>query len=424
MSATSWQARLVWLQATGRIPSIVAGVLQDGELAWTGAVNASPDTQYRVGSITKTITAVAVLQLRDEGLLALDDPVGRFVPESGYADATVRGLLSHTSGMQSEPVGSWWERSPGVDVAALLAANDGSGAVAGAGEYFHYSNLGFAILGEVVARLRGAAWWDVVSDRILDPLAMTRTTYDAVTPHAQGSSVGHFAGTLTAEPHQDTGAMAPAGQLWSTVADLARWARFLAAGHPDVLAESTLGEMSAPAAPATDYGLGLRLVSVGDRTFVGHTGGMPGFQASLFVDPVARDGVAVLASSTTGLDTDAVPAALLDGPDPAPVEPWRPTPVVPHLVEPVLGVWFWGNTAVELRWQNDGLQLRDLATATLEETFELRDGRIVGTGGYHRGETLHVVRRADGSVSHLDCATFVYTRVPYDPDVPIPGGHP
>ena len=92
------------------------------------------DTQYRIGSITKTLTAVAVMQLRDEGAARADDPIGRFVPETGYADATVRDLLAHVAGLQSEPVGSWWERSPGVELDALLAANDGSGAVARAGE--------------------------------------------------------------------------------------------------------------------------------------------------------------------------------------------------------------------------------------------------------------------------------------------------
>ena len=96
------------------------------------------------------------MQCRDDGLLSLDDPIGTVLPESGYADATIRGLLAHVSGMQSEPVGPWWERNPGVDAAELLAANDGSGAVFGPGEHYHYSNLGFALLGEAVARLRGA----------------------------------------------------------------------------------------------------------------------------------------------------------------------------------------------------------------------------------------------------------------------------
>ena len=79
--------------------------------------------------------------------------------------------------MQSEPVGPWWERSPGVAVGDLIAANDGSGAVAGAGEYHHYSNLGFALLGEAVARIRGASWWEVVQTTVLEPLGMARTTY-------------------------------------------------------------------------------------------------------------------------------------------------------------------------------------------------------------------------------------------------------
>ena len=415
----AWQHRLAALQADGRLPSVVAGVLQDGALVWTGSVHGSTDAQYRIGSITKTITAVAILQLRDEGLLGLDDPIGRFVPETGYAAATVRGLLSHTAGLQSEPAGPWWERSPGVATADLLAANDGRGAVAGAGEWFHYSNLGYALLGEAVARVRGHSWWDVVGSRVLEPLGLHRTTYDAVAPAAQGQSVDHFASTLTDEPHHDTGAMAPAGQLWSTVGDLARWAQFLGDGHPDVLAAATLREMGRPQAPATDYGLGLRRVLHDGRWFVGHTGGMPGFQASLFVDPVERDGVVVLTNATTGLATDRVPAALLGPDDPGPRRPWRPTVAVPDAVAPLLGVWFWGNTAVELRWQDDEVQLRDLATATQQETFALRDGSLVGTDGYHRGETLAVVRRDDGGVSHLVCATFVYTRVPYDPAVDL-----
>ena len=157
--------------------------------------------------------------------------------------------------MQSEPVGSWWERSPGVELDALLAANDGSGAVAGAGEYYHYSNLGFALLGEAVARVRGATWWDVVSGELLVPLGMTRTTYLPAAPHAQGYSVDHFHETLTEEPHQDT-ARDGAGRAGcgARSADLARWADFLATGHPDVLARSTLDEMATAQSPRVRAG--------------------------------------------------------------------------------------------------------------------------------------------------------------------------
>ncbi len=413
------QRRLETLQARGRLPGVVAGVLTGGELSWTGAAGAGDlAQQYRVGSITKTMTAVAVLQLRDEGLLDLDDPIGRFVPETGYAALSVRSLLSHTSGMQSEPVGSWWERSAGADFAALTAANDGSGAVAGPGEYYHYSNLGFGLLGEAVARLRGAPWWEVVRDRLLGPLGMTRTSYHPEEPAAQGYSVDHFAGTLTPEPHQDTGAMASAGQVWSTVSDLARWARFLADGHPDVLEREPLREMSTPRPPAEAYGLGLQTLSQGGRQLVGHGGTMPGFRAGLFVDPERRDGVVALCNATTGFDYEALPRVFLGSWSAAQVPAWVPTEQVPDEVLPTLGLWFWGNTALELRWQNERLELRELNSATVSDSFELHDGRIVGVSGYHRGETMHVLP------SHLECATWVFTRSPYDPDAPIPGGLP
>jgi CubicO group peptidase (beta-lactamase class C family) len=283
---------------------------------------------------------------------------------------------------------------------------------------YHYSNLGFALLGEAVARLRGAPWWEVLRERVLAPLGLERTSYLPEAPAAQGYSVDHFAGTLAREPHQDTGAMAPAGQLWSTVADLARWARFLDDGHPDVLAEATLREMSERVHQGEDYGLGLRRVRQGGRLLVGHGGTMPGFQAGVFVDPKRRDGVVALCNATTGLSYEGLPRVFLGGSDGPRVQPWVPTERVPEPVAPVLGVWFWGNTAMELRWQNERLELRELNSDEVDDAFELRGGRIVGVSGYHRGETLHV------HPTHLEVATFVLTRTPYDPAAPIPGGLP
>ena len=429
MSTPGPQERLDRLQGRGRLPSVVAGVLSDGALSWVGGAGDVPgppgDTQYRIGSITKTLVAVAVMRLRDEGLLSLADPIGKHVPETGYAASSVRDLLAHVSGMQSEPVGSWWERSPGVAVPDLLSANDGSGRVAGPGEYYHYSNLGFALLGEAVARLRGAAWWDVIRAELLSPLGMSRTSYLPEAPHAQAYSVHHFHETLTAEPHQDAGAMAPAGQAWSTVSDLARWADFLATGHPDVLARSTLDEMATVQAPALGYGLGLRLMEVDGTAYAGHTGSVPGFLASLFVDRTTRQGSVLLANGFSGASMEAVPGVLLGDDVPPEADPWRPNDSVPDAVAGVPGLWFWGNSALELRWHHGVLRLTEPDDPDDAYEFEVRaDGSIVGTLGYHRGETLHVHRREDGSVSHLVCATFVYTRIPYDPDVEIPGGHP
>ncbi len=417
--SSHFQAVLDRYQAERRLPSIVAGVLDGPELAWSGTAGAEADTdtQYRIGSITKTITAVLVMQCRDDGLLALDDPIGRHVPETGYASATVRSLLAHVSGMQSEPVGPWWERSPGAPVDELLAANDGSGAVFGPGEYYHYSNLGYALLGEAVARLRGRSWFSLVEERVLVPLEMTRTSYLPQSPYAPGHSVHHLEGTLTDEPLHDTGSMAPAGQLWSTVEDVAQLAAFVSSGSPEVLADRTLAEMRQPVAPAVDYGLGLRMLPYAEGVFAGHTGSMPGYQATFFADPLNHVGMVALTNATTGFSGPELALGLFRGRTPGPMKPWVPTVEVPAWARELLGYWYWGNSAYEVRWNDERLEWRDLARSAVAEQFGLTGDRIVGLAGYHHGEILHVVRRDDGSVNRLECATFNYTREPY-PDGP------
>src|SRR5580700_1867369 len=135
-------ARLAEEQAAHRLPSVP-----------------DADVQYRAGSITKTFIAVAVLRLRDEGRVDLSDPVGRHVTDAGGAGGLAVGqLLSHTSGLRAETAGPWWERA---------AQSLGPGAPRlPPGWQFHYSNVGYALLGERVARLRGGPWYDVIADEL------------------------------------------------------------------------------------------------------------------------------------------------------------------------------------------------------------------------------------------------------------------
>jgi len=442
LTARRLAALLARDQVDGRLPSVAAGVVRDGELAWVGscgdatgleATADAADVQYRIGSITKTLVAGLVLELRDEGRLDLNDRLDAHLPGVAYGDRTLRSLLSHSSGMHSEPVGSWWERSPGGSFDDLVADLDEADAPFPAGTTYHYTNIAFGLLGEMVARLRGAPWFDVVQERILTPLGMHRTSYLPSAPAATGYSVDHFAGTLTEEPSQDTGAMAPAGQVWSTVADLARYAGFLVAGHPDVLAAPTLDEMATlqsatrTGAAGGGYGLGLRLVHGDAGTLVGHTGSMPGYLAFCFADRSRRTAAVGLANGTAGLRCEGLPVELLstlEECEPTLPEPWRPTRAVPGRVSDVLGVWYWGNTAFGFSWNGHEVVATGLASGLENYRFVLGGDRLVGTSGYHHGERLEAVRNDDGSVSHLVCATFVYTRTPYDPAAPIPGGHP
>lgn len=426
-------------QSTGRLPSLVAGVVRDGRLVWSGAhgdrTGGAPptvDMQYRIGSLTKTMTAVLVMQLRDEGRLDLSDPVGKHLPGVGYGDRTVRSLLSHSSGMQSEPAGPWWERSPGGTFEELAGAIDEDQQAFAPGHTYHYTNLAFGMLGEVVARLRESTWWDQVQQRILVPLGMGRTSYHPQAPAATGYSVHHFAGTLTEEPAQDTGAMAPAGQVWSSVSDLAGYAGFLLDGHDEVLAGASLDEMTIPqsgtlaGAASGGYGLGLHLAAGGSGMLAGHTGSMPGFVAGLFVDRVRRTAAVCLANGTSGLRGEGLPLdllATLEELEPTIAKAWSPSDAVPEAVAEVLGLWHWGNTAYGFSFRDGQVLLAPLGGGSGGDSFRpLGDGTFVGTSGYHHGERLRAVRNGDGTINHLSCATFVYTRSPYDPAAPIPGG--
>jgi D-alanyl-D-alanine carboxypeptidase len=153
---------------------------------------------------------------------------------------------------------------------------------------------------------------------------------------------------------------------------------------------------------------------------------MPGFLAACLVDLPRRTGAVVLMNATTGASPVALAVGLLEEleeSEPTLPAPWRPSAPLPAALAGVPGVWHWGNTAFVFALEGDELVARR-AGDEMYRFAVTEDGRVVGRSGYHAGEELHVVRRADGTVGHLEVATFVYTRTPYDPEAPIPGGHP
>ncbi|NUS09983.1 MAG: beta-lactamase family protein [Streptomyces sp.] len=451
-------------QRDGRAPSLVGAVVRDGAMVWCGSRSMmeghapDADTQYRIGSITKSFVAVLVMRLRDEGLLDLADPLARHLPETAAPSAaggaaldgagldaaglraagelTVAQLLSHTSGIASETPGPWWERTPGdlrPELADLLGADPVRHP---AGRRYHYSNPGFALLGALVERLRGVHWFEALQAEVLRPLGMTRTTLLPQAPAAGGFAVHPWADVMRPEAVQDTGRMAPAGQLWSTAADLSRWAAFLLAGRDGVLGSATLEEMRRPAAPPEEpdwgYGLGIQLGRYGNRRLAGHTGSMPGFLATVWVSPDEGVGAVALANATSGPQVGAIAAGLLAitaDAEPGLPPAWRPADALaPELLE-LAGPWYWGTNAHALRVDADGgLSLAPLTGQGRATMFHVEHngtgGTWTGRDGYYAGETLRPVRRADGSLSHLDIGSFVFTREPYDPSAPVPGGFP
>lgn len=439
-------ARLARDQADQRLPSIVAGLARDGELIWTGsrglASGRRPDaaTQYRAGSITKTFVAIAVMRLRDAAELSLSDPIGDHVDlaDLGAAPAvaamTVGQLLSHATGLRAETAGPWWERTPGSSLADLATASLGGDALRlRPGRRHHYSNVGYALLGALVAAKHGETWHEVISRELLTPLGMNRTTLRPQPPYATGYAVHPYADVLLEEPEHDAGAMAPAGQLWTTVTDLASFARLLSDQADGIIAASTLAEMREPVVisevtgqPWTAaYGLGLQLWNVGGTRYYGHTGSMPGFTAVLQITDAPGADTAILAcNSTTGfgrsLSMDLL--AILAEEEPYVPAEWKPTHVDDDLLA-LLGSWFWGPAPHTLSLSGDELELsRDGADGPGTRFRRDNAGGWRGVDGYMAGEPLTTVAGPDGEVIALDIASFIYTRTPYDPAAPVPGG--
>jgi CubicO group peptidase (beta-lactamase class C family) len=287
-------------QTKHRVPGVYAGVVRGGGLVWQEGVGAAdvahvdvpprPDDQFLIASITKTFTAVMIMQLRDEGKLSLDDTLDTFVPESSHAGITVRQMLSHASGMQREPVTNVWETLENPDRAALVSGFAEAERVHRPHHLFHYSNLVFSMLGEIVARIDGREWHESLQARLLDPLEMRRTTVGLSGRSVRGYYVSPYSDVPVPEPVVDLKAMAACGGLASTAEDLARWSAFVADPPSEVLAPGTLAEMCEPQIMVdrerwqAALGLGFFLMRSGNRAYVGHTGGMPGHITGLFTD--------------------------------------------------------------------------------------------------------------------------------------------
>ncbi|MEB3965953.1 beta-lactamase family protein [Streptomyces kunmingensis] len=431
--------RIAVAQRDGRAPSLVAAVARDGELVWTGSRTSvdghGPDenVQYRIGSITKTFTAVLVLRLRDEGLLDLGDPLEKHLPGTGAGEVTIAELLAHTGGLAAETPGEWWERSSATQRPTLADVLGEQPFRHPVGRRHHYSNPGYTLLGALVAATRGVTWEEALRKEILEPLGLSRTSYEAQAPHAGGWAVHPYADVLLPEPDQDLGLMAPAGQLWSTARDLAVFAAFLVTGDDRVLSTESVREMRTPAAPVlpgeweASYGLGMQVLRRDERTLVGHTGSLPGFVAGLWLSE--EDGLAAvtLVNCTSGVPAATVAADLLKivaEAEPRMPEPWRPLPEVDASVLELAGPWYWGTQVVALRLSADGgVDLGPAAGGGRRSRFRPNgDGTWTGLDGYYAGEVLRAERRHDGSVSHLDLGSFVFTREPYGADSPVPGG--
>jgi CubicO group peptidase (beta-lactamase class C family) len=432
-TATDLRRRVGDAQREWRAASVTVRAVRGGTAVLDHAVGLADaetasapdaDTQYRIGSITKTFTAVLVLALRDEGRLGLEDPLGEHLGGTRHGALTLRQLLTHLSGLQREPVGDVWHTLLTPDRADLLAGLEEAEVVSAPHRRHHYSNLAYALLGEVVARVDGRGWQEAVQARVLLPLGMTRTSVQPVAPRAQGYFTDPYADLLRPEPDFPIQALSPAAQLWSTAADLGRWASFVADPVAEVLAPDTVEEMCHPHviwdvdAWTLAWGLGFMMVRRGSRILVGHEGAMPGFLAGMYVRRPDSVGAVALANTTSGADPGALAAdlvtALLDA-EPPEQAPWVPGPPVDPAALPLLGRWWSEGSEFVFTWTGGRLQAR-MARADASRPpavfAPIGPDQWRTESGREAGELLRVVRDASGAVLRLHWATYAFTRGP------------
>jgi CubicO group peptidase (beta-lactamase class C family) len=300
-------------RALAEVPRMAGGVVRDGALVSTYGYAATDHSLFRIASMSKSFTASAVLMLRDSGALALDDPLARHVPEfaslrgptTDSPAITIRHLLTMSSALATDD--PWGDRHLDISDSDLDAVVQGAPQFAASpGTQFEYSNLGYGILGRVIHRVSGQRPQAFITERVLRPLGMYQTVWQAdQAPAGTDVVIGVREDRRTPEVPLLDGGLATMGGLWSTVSDLARWIGFFTDAYPerndaDDLplrrssrremqqiwtahdAQSHLGLDGVRRTVAGGYGMGL-LIGHDDElgATAGHAGGLPGYGSNM-----------------------------------------------------------------------------------------------------------------------------------------------
>lgn len=422
------------------IPGIVAAIVQDGRLAHVTAIGladvearrpTSPATAFRIASMTKSTTALAVLMLRDEGRLALDAPLGEYVPQFAAVmpatrdspPVTVRHLLNHTAGFVTDD--PWGDRVLGITPAALDAVIATGRLFARApGLAFEYSNLGYALLGRVLTNVSGQPYQAFIRRSILEPLGMQRTTFDAFEAARGDFAWGHRfdEGVWSRERLEPDGEVGAMGGLATTASDYARYVSFLLSAWParddpetGPVCRASVRELTLFHAPpflpdvidgrtpaASAYGYGL--VNAADAKLgrrLHHSGGLPGYGSHMLLLPEAGIGVFAFGNRTyapMSRITLAV-AETVHALQP-PRAPAAPSPWLKRAIEAVVAAYAAGDIEIaEAAFAGNLLldmpaRLRNIELAALKA--RLGEGKLESIVPVHALEASFVIACANG----------------------------
>ena len=303
------------------------GVVRDGELVWThgygfkdleGDDAPAPSTLFRIASITKSFTATAIFMLQERGLLNIDDALATHIPEFANAiprkgpleDVTLRRMMCHRSGLMNyAPTGeNSWNTGTWSSMQEILDAFPQTEVSIEPDSAFKYNNLAYGLLGEVVTRVSGRPYEEFVTSEILEPLGLTSTTFEPNAELMARTAIGYmpmpYEEAPVIAPHQSLGGQIAAGQLYSTVEDLARWIKFHLGPPEDaeedspILSAAGRKEMQRPLYMQEDWSMGFGMPwwiwRQNDDTVRGHGGGIQGYSTQISFIATRRMGVIML----------------------------------------------------------------------------------------------------------------------------------
>ena len=322
-------------------------------------VPASPETIYRVGSISKLYTDIAVMQLVEDGKLDLDTAVVEYLPAfrptgDGTGTITLRHLMAHRSGLVREPpVGNYFDDSEPA-ISAIVESLADTALVYPVGSRERYSNAAIVVIGAVVEAVAGKPFSDHMDEAVLGPLGMSASSFARAPRVEQRAAEGlmwSYDGREFPAPIFDV--LVPAGNLYSSVLEQAELIKALVRGGEPVLQTATLERMFEPQFEGR-FGLGFGLSEFEGRRVVGHSGAVYGFSSDLRVLPDEKIGVVSAASLDVTNDTvrrinDYALRLLLASRAGSPLPDWeRSEPLDPAFQEKVKGTYRWGDLTIRL----------------------------------------------------------------------------
>ncbi|UCE05063.1 MAG: beta-lactamase family protein [bacterium] len=330
--AANLQIIKTWIESQieyNNLPGLSVGIIYDQNLIWQKGfgyadvekkIPMTPQTIFRIASITKLFTCTAIMQLRDQGKLQLDDPVEKHLPwfkiKNRFPDAptiTIRHLMTHTSGLPREAAFPYWTDHQFPTLNQIMETLPNQETIYPAETKLKYSNLGMALLGHILVAVSGKDYESYIQNHILKPLAMTSTTIYLTDEQRKRMATGYGRrladGMRKPMEISDYKGISPAASISSNVEDLAKFAslQFSDENSRDkqILKGSTLREMQRvhwlQPSWKSGRGLGFSVWYRDEKTFVGHSGWVAGYRTQLLLCPEHKIAVIIMSNAEDGL---------------------------------------------------------------------------------------------------------------------------